>query len=101
MLLEFDGHNVDKAGSAEQALALFEPGKFDTVITDFSMPRMQSDQLAGAIKLHAPAQPVVMLTTYAERFQAPNRLLSVIDCALAKPPSIEFLRDAVTRFAVQ
>lgn len=101
MLLEFDGHAVDRAESGEQALALFQPGKFDMVITDFSMPRMQGDELAGAIKLRSPAQPVVLLTAYAERFQAPNQPLSMIDCVLAKPPSIETLREAVTRFSVQ
>ena len=101
MLLQVDGHAVDTAGSGEQALARFEPGKFDRVFTDFSMPRMQGDELAGAIKLRAPAQPVVMLTAYAERFQAPNRPVSAIDCVLAKPVSIETLREAVTRFTVQ
>jgi CheY-like chemotaxis protein len=49
----------------------------------------------------SPAQPIVMLTAYAERFQAPNRPLSGIDFVVAKPPSIESLREAVTRFTVQ
>src|ERR1043166_9445911 len=34
MLLQVDGHRVASAHSATEALALFESGKFDLVITD-------------------------------------------------------------------
>src|SRR4051794_34847626 len=66
MMLDFDGHSVETAGSAKDALALFRPGKFDLVITDFAMPAMKGDELAIAIKAVAPTQPIVMITAYAE-----------------------------------
>src|SRR5690242_2929184 len=44
LLLEWDGHLVDMASSGEEALSLFEPGKFDLVITDFFMPTMDGGE---------------------------------------------------------
>src|ERR1044071_7480190 len=64
MMLDFDGHVVDTAGSAKDALAMFEKDKFDLVITDFAMPEMKGDELAAAIKAKSPGQPGVMITAY-------------------------------------
>jgi len=66
MMLNFDGHVVQTASNAKEALAMFEEGKFDLVITDFAMPIMKGDELAAAIKARCPNQPVVMITAYAE-----------------------------------
>src|SRR4051812_5623849 len=45
MILQLDGHLVDSASSGAQALDLFEPGKFDVIITDFFMPAMTGEKL--------------------------------------------------------
>ena len=69
MILQIDGHVVHSANSGAQALALFEPGKFDLIITDFFMPAMTGEKLAAAIKTQSPTQPVVMLTAYPEKLK--------------------------------
>src|SRR5690349_17749673 len=79
MLLQFQGHVVKDAGSGEEALAVFQPGKFDLVITDFFMPNMTGGDLAVAIKTRSPCQPIVLLTAYAERFRSPAPKLCGID----------------------
>ena len=94
MVLQLDGHVVESATSGAQALALFEPGKFDIVITDFFMPAMAGDTLAAEIKVRAPAQRVLMLTAYPEKFQR-DRVLTVIDILIGKPFEIGALRDAI------
>src|SRR5439155_5499351 len=62
MMLTFDGHVVETASNGRDALAIFEVGKFDLVITDFAMPNMKGDELAATIKARSPKQPVVMIT---------------------------------------
>jgi CheY-like chemotaxis protein len=42
-VLVFGGHAVEIVPGAAEALALFEPGKFDLVIADYRMPGMQGD----------------------------------------------------------
>jgi len=95
MILRFEGHVVDEAGSGKQALAMFQPGKFDLVITDFFMPAMTGGDLAKAIKASAPGQPVILLTAYAERFRPPALSLTAIDSIIEKPILIDALRETI------
>jgi CheY-like chemotaxis protein len=95
LLLEWDGHLVDTASSGEEALALFQPGKFDLVITDFLMPTMDGGELAAAIKAQAPIQPVVLLTAFAERFRQKHGLCA-IDLVIDKPLPMDRLRQALS-----
>ena len=99
MLLEDDGYLVDEAESGPQALAMFEPGKFDMVFTDYCMPDMKGDQLAAAIKKRSPKQPVVMITAFPEKLTCSDCPLGGIDSFICKPFEVETLRSAINRFA--
>jgi CheY-like chemotaxis protein len=98
LLLQFDGHKVDTAINGDQALALYQPGKFDLVITDFFMPTMTGDKLASAIKIRDPQQPVVMATAYLEKLQGPVQAQMKVDLFIPKPFEIESLRAAISLF---
>jgi CheY-like chemotaxis protein len=97
MMLAFDGHSVETASSARDALAIFDKAKFDLVITDFAMPAMKGDELALAIKARDPQQPVVMITAYAEMLQASGSPLPGVDFIISKPFLLENLREAISR----
>ena len=97
MMLEFDGHLVKTAGNGKEALAMFDAGHFDLVITDFEMPAMKGDELAAAIKARAPKQPVVMITAYAEMLQASGNPLTGVDLIISKPFLLENLREAIAK----
>jgi two-component system response regulator PilR (NtrC family) len=99
MLLEGDGYVVDEAESGPEALALFEPGKFDMVFTDYFMPEMKGDQLTAAIKKRSPKQPVVLLTAFPEKLQCSECPLGGVDSIICKPFELETLRSALSRFA--
>ena len=99
ILLEPEGYVVDGAKSGAEALALFEPGKFDMVFTDYLMPEMKGDQLAAAIKRRAPKQPIVMLTAYPEKLQSSACPLGGVDSFICKPFEAETLRTAIARYA--
>jgi CheY-like chemotaxis protein len=101
ILLEPEGYVVDGAKSGAEALALFEPGKFDMVFTDYLMPEMKGDQLAAAIKRRAPKQPIVMLTAYPEKLQSSDCPLGGVDSFICKPFEAETLRTAIARFAAR
>jgi CheY-like chemotaxis protein len=97
MMLAFDGHSVETASSAKDALAMFEKTKFDLVITDFSMPGMKGDELALVIKKLDSKQPVVMITAHAEMLQATGKPLPGVDFIISKPFLLENLREAISR----
>ena len=99
LLLRDEGYIVEEAESATQALALFKPGKFDMVFTDYFMPDMKGDQLAATIKMLAPKQPVVMLTAFPEKLQCSAYPLGGVDSIICKPFELDTLRWAINRFA--
>jgi two-component system response regulator FlrC len=99
MLLEDDGFIVEDAASGPQALAMFAPGKYDMVFTDYCMPDMKGDQLAAAIKKRSPRQPVVMITAFPEKLTCSDTPLGGVDSFICKPFESDALRTAIARFA--
>jgi DNA-binding NtrC family response regulator len=97
MMLQFEGHEVKLANNAQSALALFEQEKFDVVITDYSMRPTRGDELAAAIKLRAPGQPVILITAYGEMLRASAEPMSGVDGILNKPFLVEDLRNAIAK----
>ena len=97
MMLKHDGHMIETANSAEEALTLFEKGNFDLVITDYAMPGMKGDELAAAIKARAPNHPVLMITAYAELVESSGTPLPGVDCVISKPFLMENLRAAIAK----
>jgi len=99
ILLQGDGYVVHEAKSGAEALALFEPDKFDMVFTDYLMPEMRGDQLAAAIKQRSPHQPVVMITAFLEKFQSADSPPGGVDSIICKPFALDTLRSALARYA--
>ncbi len=92
MMLMYDGHSVETAKGATEALTKFTPDKFDLVITDYCMPVMKGDQLAQAIKERAPENPVILLTAFP-----PTTKPEAIDLILTKPFYFDTLREALQK----
>jgi CheY-like chemotaxis protein len=97
MMLEFDGHEVITASNGNEALVLFEQGGFDVVVTDYKMPGMNGDELALALKVRQPGQPVVMLTAHAEMIKTTAVPLAGVDQLVSKPFQFTDLQDAIKK----
>jgi len=65
-LLEEIGCCVQIAISAEDGLKLFEPGKFDVVVTDFRMPAMNGTELIQQIRILDPNARIILLSGFVE-----------------------------------
>ena len=97
MMLTFDGHEVRTANSGKEALGILAKERFDLVITDFAMPVMKGDELAAAVKVLNPGQPVIMITAYAEMLQSSGNPLSGVDRLISKPFLLGDLREAIAQ----
>jgi len=82
------GYEVDSAGSAEEALALFNPQMHDLVVTDNSMPGMSGAEMAHIIKMRSPGTPVLMYTSN------PPEDHSCLDRVIKRPTHLLVLKDA-------
>ena len=94
LLLHLDQHTVTEAKDGREALDLFTQERFDLVITDFAMPRMQGNELAVRIKQLAPGQPIVMITAHGARLGTAD---NPVDSVLGKPFAFQDLRHTITK----
>jgi two-component system OmpR family response regulator len=97
MMLEYDGHKVQTAGSGKEALSLLEQHKFDLITTDYAMPDMKGDELAAAIKERLPHQPILMISANGAMMKSSGNPLTGVDFVISKPFLMKDLREAIAR----
>src|SRR6266508_2234365 len=56
------GYRADAAGSGAEALALFDRGQYDIVLTDLVMPGMSGWEVLAAVRQRDPQVPIIILT---------------------------------------
>jgi CheY-like chemotaxis protein len=95
-LLTRRGHKVEIASDCRSALADYEPGKFDLIITDYVMPGLNGLALARAIKLQDASQPVMLITAFAFTLAAEDLHALPVDAVLRKPFTVAELQSALT-----
>jgi CheY-like chemotaxis protein len=94
-LLEHCGCEVESFGDGQAALARLAQRRFELVITDFSMPGMQGDQLAARARELAPDQRIIMVTAYAHEFKVFGQSSTPVDGLLYKPFTFKELKDVI------
>jgi len=97
-ILEPAGYDLHKVDTAEKALSLLDNGKFDLVLTDYSMPKMRGDELAERVKEKMPGLPVVLMTAYAEMLQCSLSPVVGIDVIVCKPFLAGNLRETIAKY---
>jgi CheY-like chemotaxis protein len=65
-VLEELGHRISTAMSGTEALEQFTRQKFDLVVTDYKMPRMDGLELIVRLRKLSPALPIVLISGYAD-----------------------------------
>lgn len=98
-VLKDDFKRFVTAKNGEEGLQKFKESKFDIVITDIEMPKMDGLTLAQNIKKISKETPVILLTAYSEK----ERLFKAIDVGitkyLVKPFTPDKLLDVICEIA--
>jgi DNA-binding NtrC family response regulator len=66
-----------------------------------AMPDMNGDKLAAAIKLAAPATPVIAITGFGDLMEAAGERREKVDLVLKKPVTLRLLRKALAEVAAR
>jgi PAS domain S-box-containing protein len=95
--LSCDGHTVETASDACEALQRLRDQKFDLVITDKAMPGMTGDQLARTVNDLTPGLPVMLLTGFGDFMKAAGKRPEGVCEIVSKPATLGSLRDGIVR----
>ena len=66
MVLEELGYGIVTACNGDDALERFAPQKFDLVVTDYKMPRMDGLELIDNLRKLGPDVPIVLISGFVD-----------------------------------
>ncbi|MFM8372894.1 MAG: response regulator, partial [Bacteroidota bacterium] len=61
-ILEFEGYEVDEAVDGLDCVAKVQKEKYDVVITDIKMPKMDGIEALERLQILSPETPVIMVS---------------------------------------
>ena len=102
MLLTRMGHEVTVAGNGLEAVDTYASASFDLVLMDIQMPEMGGVEATQAIRAlererGMPRSPIIAVTAHALKGDRERYLESGMDGYVAKPLSVETLRQEMQR----
>ena len=86
-----------EASDGDEAVALFKPGTFDLVLTDWNMPGKTGLEVARAIRAQDPKVPIIMITTEAEKSRVIEAIQAGVTDYLVKPFTPDTLQDKLEK----
>jgi len=97
LILSDEGHTIDSAIDGLDALAHLEHKKYDLVLSDIRMPRMDGMELLKAIQHQWGSQtPVILISAYATENTVTQALEHGARDLIVKPFDIKTVREAVS-----
>jgi len=87
-MLQARGHKVEVAGNGEEALEIYETGKYDVILMDIQMPGIDGIETASRIRqMDGPDNhtPIIALTAYALKGDRESFLSMGMDEYVPKP----------------
>ncbi len=96
-LLSDSGYGVICFDNGLKALDTFkkDPGRFDLVITDATMPGLTGDRLCKAVLDRRPDMPIILCTGFSEQFSRSEAMAMGISKYVRKPLENKVLLDMV------
>ena len=96
------GHDVTIAGNGREALALWQGGSFDLLLTDLHMPEMDGFMLSQSIRAEELRQsrttiPIVAITANAQQDQRDLCIAAGMTGVLTKPVSFDDLSALIQK----
>ncbi|HUT92436.1 MAG TPA: response regulator [Thermoguttaceae bacterium] len=81
-----------EASDGNEATTLFEPGKFDLVLTDWNLPGKTGLDVVKEIRGRDASVPIIIITTEAEKSRVVEAVQAGVSGYLVKPFTPETLK---------
>ncbi|MBT8435555.1 MAG: chemotaxis response regulator CheY [Gammaproteobacteria bacterium] len=97
LLHELGFDNTSEADDGQAALPMLKTGKFDFLVTDWSMPDMDGLTLLKTVRADEQLGdlPVLMVTAEAKREQIVSAAEAGVNAYIVKPFTAETLKDKI------
>ena len=86
-----------EAADGAEAVALFTPGEFDAVLTDWNMPGKSGLEVIKEIRTQDANVPIIMVTTEAEKSRVMDAIQAGVSDYLVKPFTADTLREKLSK----
>jgi PAS domain S-box-containing protein len=98
-MIERLGYKVTARTSSIEALEAFRanPGRFDLVITDFTMPNMSGMELAKELLKLKSSIPIILCTGYSEHINEDRAKASGVRAFLLKPVVLDEIANTIRK----
>jgi two-component system response regulator PilR (NtrC family) len=84
-ILSREGYKISSAKDGVAALEMLETEKFNIIISDMKMPRMNGFELLKNVKREYPDIGVIIMTAYGDTYTVKDALLLGADEYITKP----------------
>jgi len=84
-ILSREGYKIRSAEDGVVALEVLKAEKFDIIISDMKMPRMDGFELLKIVKKEYPKIGVIIMTAYGDTYTVKDALLLGADEYITKP----------------
>ena len=89
--------DITEASDGSEAVALFKPGEFDMVLTDWNMPGLSGLEVLQRIRTQDTKVPVIMVTTEAEKSRVLQAIQAGVTDYLVKPFTADTFREKLEK----
>jgi two-component system nitrogen regulation response regulator NtrX len=90
-ILEFEKHVIDESGDGLDSLAKIKRNKYDVVIMDIKMPKMDGLEALDRIQILSPDTPVIMISGHGNIETAVEAVKKGAFDYISKPPDLNRL----------
>ncbi len=87
-ILEFEGYDVDEASDGLECVAKVQKEKYDVIITDIKMPRMDGIEALERLQILSPETPVIMVSGHGTIDTAVEAVKKGAFDFISKPPDL-------------
>ncbi len=100
-ILEFEGYDVDEAMDGLECISKVQKEKYDVVITDIKMPKMDGIEALERLQILSPETPVIMVSGHGTIDTAVEAVKKGAFDFISKPPDLNRMlitvRNAIER----
>ncbi len=89
--------DTTEAADGSEAVALFKPGEFDMVLTDWNMPGKTGLEVVQEIRARDAKVPIIMIPTEAEKGRVMQAIQAGVSDYLVKPFTADTLREKLEK----